>query len=133
VILYVEDDPISQKMIYKMLRHMGYDIIYAETGKEALQKIRRQRPILILMDYHLPGGMDGLEITRRLKDNSDYHDIPVVALTADESSRADFEEAGADAYLNKPIRRGVLLRTITQVLNSTPGTSSDGHFNDYMN
>lgn len=123
MILYVEDNPRSQKMIYKMLRHMGYEIVYAEEGAEALRKIERQRPILILMDYHLPG-MNGLEATQRLKDHSDYHDIPIIALTADETSRADFEAAGADAYLNKPIRRGVLLRTITQLLNATPNRDS---------
>ena len=104
-ILLVEDHALTRKLARNALRSRGHRVIEATTGEEALEKVRQQRPDLILMDLQLPG-MDGLEVTRRLKGDPSTAGIPVVAVTAlaqsedERSARA----AGCVGYITKPIR-----------------------------
>ncbi len=103
-ILVVDDNPDSRELVVKVLRRNGYQMIEAVNGKDALEKAITERPDLILMDRSLPE-MDGNEVTRRLKARQEFHDIPIVALTA-HAMRGDREralEAGCVGYLSKPI------------------------------
>lgn len=103
-ILVVDDNPDSRELVVKILRRNGYQMIEAVNGQDALEKAIAERPDLILMDRSLPQ-MDGDEVTRRLKDRKEFHDIPIVALTA-HAMRGDREralEAGCAGYLSKPI------------------------------
>jgi two-component system cell cycle response regulator DivK len=103
-ILVVDDNPDSRELVVKVLRRNGYQMIEAVNGKDALEKAITEKPDLILMDRSLPE-MDGNEVTRRLKDRKDFHDIPIVALTA-HAMRGDREralQAGCAGYLSKPI------------------------------
>jgi two-component system cell cycle response regulator DivK len=103
-ILIVDDTPVNLKLTRILLTHEGYDVRTAASGEEALQVLEAFKPRLVLADIQMPG-MDGLEMTRRIKGDQRHRDILVVALTAlamhgdEERARA----AGCDGYITKPI------------------------------
>ncbi len=103
-ILIVDDNQDSRELVVKVLKTRGYQTIEAVDGEEALEKAVTERPDLILMDRSLPK-IDGYEVTRRLKGQEEFKDIPIVALTA-HAMRGDREkalEAGCEGYISKPI------------------------------
>ena len=104
-ILVVEDNPMNRKLARNVLRSRGYRVLEATTGEEALQLLQERSPDLVLMDLQLPG-MDGLEVTRKLKANPRTADLPVVALTAHarETDEENARQAGCVGYITKPIR-----------------------------
>ena len=103
-ILVVDDNPTNLKLVSDVLEFDGYRVRKASDAEEAQEIIRSSPPDLILMDIALPG-MDGLTLTRRLKDDPATRHIVIVALTAfamkgdDEKARV----AGCDGYITKPI------------------------------
>jgi CheY-like chemotaxis protein len=104
VIMAVEDNEDNRDLIVKVLSHRGYDVIGVSDGSEALVRLSEVAPDLILMDINLPG-MDGYEVTRRIRHNETFGKIPIVALTA-HAMRGDKEKslaAGCNAYVSKPI------------------------------
>ncbi|MCK5231435.1 MAG: response regulator [Desulfobulbaceae bacterium] len=103
-ILIVEDNGDSRELLAKILKARGWQIIEAVDGEEALQKASAERPDLILMDISIPK-IDGYEVTRRLKGQQDFKNIPIIALTA-HAMKGDREkalQAGCDDYISKPI------------------------------
>lgn len=103
-ILIVEDSPVSLKLTASALRSEGYKVQVASTAEQALSALLSLKPDLILVDIMLPG-MDGLELTRRIKRDSRLHDVTVLALTACdmEGDEERARDAGCDGYLMKPI------------------------------
>ncbi len=103
-ILIVDDNPANMKLIGFVLDSRGYQVRTASDATEAVAVLDGWRPRLILMDLQMPG-VDGFELTRRLKAAADTRDIIIVAVTAyamkgdEERARA----AGCDGYLAKPI------------------------------
>jgi len=103
-ILIVEDNQDNRELLIKILKVKGFRIIEAVDGEDALQKVSVERPDLILMDISIPK-IDGYEVTRRLKNQPDFQDIPIIALTA-HAMKGDREKAlkaGCDGYITKPI------------------------------
>ena len=103
-ILVVDDNPANLKLASILLRLRGYDVRTAPDAEQALKGLGCFRPRLILMDIQLPG-MDGLELTRRLKAAPQTRDIVIIALTA-YAMKGDEERAlaaGCDDYIAKPI------------------------------
>lgn len=103
-ILIVDDNQDSRELVVKILKTRGYHTIEAVDGEEALEKAVAERPDLILMDRSLPK-IDGYAVTKRLKDQKEFKNIPIVALTA-HAMRGDREkalEAGCEGYISKPI------------------------------
>ena len=111
-ILYVEDSPQNRDVVRRYLQGM-YEVIEAEDGEHGVERARRDKPELILMDLSLPR-MDGWEATRRIKADAQTKEIPVLALTAHASreDQARAREAGCDDYLTKPVDRDLLLDAI---------------------
>ncbi|MEA2108107.1 MAG: response regulator [Pseudomonadota bacterium] len=104
VIMAVEDNEDNRDLIVKILSHRGYDVIGVSNGSEALARLAEVAPDLVLMDINLPG-MDGYEVTRRIRDNEVFAKVPIVALTA-HAMHGDREKslaAGCNAYVAKPI------------------------------
>lgn len=103
-ILIVDDNATNLKLVKVLLVKEGYQVQTAADAEEALKLLENSKPRLILMDIQLPG-MDGLELTRRLKTDPGTRDIKILALTAfamkgdDEKAKA----AGCDGYIAKPI------------------------------
>jgi DNA-binding response OmpR family regulator len=103
-ILIVDDTPVNLKLTRILLVNEGYRVLTAASAEEALELLRSYHPDLVLADIQLPG-IDGLELTRRIKQNPKTRDISVVALTAF-SMRGDEQravDAGCDGYITKPI------------------------------
>lgn len=103
-ILIVDDNATNLKLVKVVLTAEGYRVRTANDAEEALRVLESFAPQLILMDIQLPG-IDGLELTRRLKSDPNKKGILVVALTA-YAMKGDEEKAlaaGCDGYLTKPI------------------------------
>lgn len=103
-ILVVEDNTMNMELAVDLLKIHGYEVLSATTGQEALEISAREKLDLILMDVQLPG-MDGLAVTRKLKENPKTKDIPIVALTA-HAMKGDQERIlsqGCTGYISKPI------------------------------
>ena len=103
-ILIVDDNPVNLKLIRVLLAGEGYDVHTAGDADEALRVLKNLSPQLILMDVQLPG-IDGLELTRRLKADPATRDIKILGLTA-YAMKGDREKilaAGCDGYIAKPI------------------------------
>ncbi len=115
-ILVAEDHPINQVVVREMLDELGYPMVLANDGQEALDILAEQTFDLIFMDVQMPR-LDGLEATRRIRQLWPEDGPYIVALTAhtlDEDRRRCFE-AGMDAFLSKPLRLDVLRRTLAEV------------------
>ncbi len=116
-ILIVDDNQLNLKLIRVLLASEGYSVKTAGDAEEAIAMLETAEPDLILMDVQLPG-MDGLELTRRLKSDPERSKIVILALTAyamkgdEEKARA----AGADGYLTKPIDTRTLPTVIATYL-----------------
>src|SRR5579872_4689666 len=116
-ILIVDDTPVNLKLTRILLVNEGYKVLTAGSAEEALELLKSYHPYLVLADIQLPG-MDGLELTRRIKKDEATRDIVVVALTAfamkgDEQKAID---AGCDGYITKPIDTRALGQRIREYL-----------------
>jgi CheY-like chemotaxis protein len=117
IILIVDDNAANLKLARVLLQGEGYEVRTAADAEEAMRVLQTYTPRLILMDIQLPG-MDGLELTRRLKADLATKDIVILALTAyamkgdEDKARA----AGCDGYIAKPIDVGSLPGVIAQHL-----------------
>jgi len=116
-ILIVDDDPLNVKLLKAKLSRNNYMTIEAFNGQECLDKVKTEYPDLILLDLMMPD-IDGFEVTRRLKEDPDTKNIPIIHITALNSSadKAMALEAGADEFLNKPINTEELLTRIRSLL-----------------
>ena len=103
-VLIVEDNELNMKLFRDLLEAHGYNTLQARTGPEALRLAGEHHPDLILMDIQLPE-YSGLEVTRKIKNNSELVDIPVIAVTAF-AMKGDEErirQGGCEDYIAKPI------------------------------
>ncbi len=100
LIMVVEDDSDNRLMLKLMLEMWKYRVLEATDGIEALEKAQQSNLDLILMDVGLPG-MDGFEVTRRLREFEALTNVPIIFLSGYASSQA--EDVGATDYLVKPI------------------------------
>jgi len=118
-VLIVDDNPTNLKLVAYLVRANGYDVDTAGDAGSAQASIATHKPGLILMDLQLPG-IDGLELTRRLKADPATSDIKIVAVTA-YAMKGDEEkalEAGCDDYVTKPIDTRALPATIAKHIGS---------------
>jgi len=116
-ILIVEDNPRNMRLIEMTLSAENYTLLKATDGEEALDMASMERPDLIIMDMRLPK-MDGLEVTRKLRENLAFSHTPIIGVTA-YAMKGDKEkviECGCDAYLSKPINTRELPEMIAEML-----------------
>jgi CheY-like chemotaxis protein len=116
-ILIVEDEESLLKLESILLSSKGYRVTGVRDGLAALSEIEKSRPDLILLDIMMPG-IDGFEVCRRIKENPDTKEIPIVMLTAKKSAadQARGAEVGADAYITKPFKSLKIIDVITGLL-----------------
>jgi two-component system cell cycle response regulator DivK len=122
-VLVVDDNAANVRLLRVLLEREGYEVRTAVHAEDALRILSMFNPRMILMDVQLPG-MDGLELTRRLKADVATKDIVILALTAS-GSMGDKEEAlaaGCDGYVAKPIEVASLPRVIAKYLAAQPAT-----------
>lgn len=116
-ILIVDDDPLNLKLLDAQLSSVRYETILAEDGYTALEKAKTENPDLILLDIMMPG-LDGYEVTERLKENQATKDIPIILITALDETEDKIKglECGADEFLNKPVNTSELLARVKSLL-----------------
>ena len=116
-ILIVDDEKDLVETVVFQLQISGYDAIVAYDGQEGLDKARKEKPDLIILDIMLPK-MDGYKVCGLLKNDSRYTKIPIIMFTAkaQESDIKLAKEVGAEAYITKPFEEEILLGKIKELL-----------------
>ena len=116
-ILLVDDNGQNRRLVQFLLKSRGYIVYEATTGQEALELARTHLQDLIFMDLQLPG-LDGLTVTKILKENDLTRQIPVIALTAFamQGDREKALQAGCDGYIAKPIDTKSFPAAVSQYL-----------------
>ncbi|MEX0943304.1 MAG: response regulator [Pseudomonadales bacterium] len=124
-LLLVEDHEMNREMLTRRLEKLGYKIVSASDGEQAVAMALEEQPDLILMDMSLPV-VDGFEATHRIKASTLTSQIPVIALTAyvHEFDRVRALEAGCDEYETKPIDMNALIGKIERLIGKTSSSSS---------
>ena len=115
-ILVVDDSPDNVFLIQAILEEEGYKIVTASDGRTALAQVEQSLPDLVLLDVMMPG-MDGFEVTKRLRDNTSLPFIPILLITAyDHLSVAKGLDTGADDFIRKPVEVDELLARVRSLL-----------------
>ena len=118
-VLVVDDDEKTVELVKLYLNRDGYRVITAYNGNDALELARKHRPDLIVLDLMLPG-IDGLEVCRILRAESEVPIIMLTALTTDDDRLAGLN-LGADDYVSKPFSPRELAARVRAVLRRLPG------------
>lgn len=121
-ILVVDDEPQIRRSLQVNLESKGYAVITAESAEQALQAFARRTPDVIVMDLLMPG-LDGIELTRRIREQSTVLIIVLSALR-DEGKKVEALELGADDYVTKPFGMEELLARIRSLLRRAAGAHS---------
>jgi len=127
-ILVVDDDKTTRKILGIYLKAKGYDVVYAENGLEAMEKLGTESINLVMTDLNMPY-MDGHELIRTIRADERLKHIPILMVTteADEAERIAAMNAGANGYLVKPVSADMVSENIRNILNEifAKGGSSD--------
>lgn len=117
-ILIVDDQVEVRELVEVTLRSDNYQVFQAKSGEEAIEIARPVRPDLIIMDIMMPGGMDGLEATRALKNDPETKGSIIIILTAkgQEADKKIGLQAGVDDYFVKPFSPLELIEKVEEVL-----------------
>ena len=120
-VLVVDDEPKIARLLRDYLERAGFAVSVAHDGREALMRVRTERPDLVILDLGLPE-LDGLDVTRRLRRDGD---TPIIMLTArdDEIDRVAGLELGADDYVTKPFSPREVVARVRAVLRRRDGSA----------
>lgn len=118
-VLIVEDNPAGMRLMKMALKNPAYRLLEAADGLQALMLARCQHPDLIVMDVRLPK-VDGLEVTRRLRQTPGFGGVPIIAVTASAmgGDRERIIAAGCDEYVAKPVDTQQFPRIVARLLAS---------------
>lgn len=117
-ILVVDDEPLIVQVVTSRLNASGYETVSACDGQEALQKVKSEKPDLIILDVMMPK-LDGYQVCATLKQDVRLQKTPVILFTAksgEEAERIGVQDCGADAYMPKPFEAKTLLAKISELL-----------------
>jgi two-component system cell cycle response regulator DivK len=116
-VLIAEDNPVNRELLRELLEGRGCEVAEACDGEEALEMLERTRPDILLLDLGMPK-LDGFGVMRKIRENAQLADLPVLAVTAF-AMRGDREkalDAGFDGYLSKPINAISLAQELERLL-----------------
>lgn len=117
-VLVVDDEPKLVRLVSEVLTATGYQVSTAASGRAAIEAVALEQPDLVLLDVLMPGGPDGFEVCRRVRD---FSTVPVIMLTA-KAKEVDILrgfDVGADDYLTKPFNAKELVARVKAVLRRT--------------
>lgn len=125
-ILVADDDKLILKMIYEILTGAGHEVVLAQDGTQALEKVNQEKPDLIVLDIILPGLL-GTEILDELKEQRENAEIPVLLISSRFKSMEDdhdlLEQFKGDDFLHKPFQPEDLLDKINELSFGMKGSS----------
>ncbi|MFW5740152.1 MAG: hybrid sensor histidine kinase/response regulator [Myxococcota bacterium] len=128
-VLHIEDDPANRLLVRKILTGAGFEVVDAADGLEGVRMARAQRPDLVLVDLNIPG-LDGYEVTLRLRGDAVLREVPIVAITA-EGDRSTSLAVGCDGFVQKPINARTFASTLKKFLRGgkevVPPDKADAH------
>ena len=116
-VLVIDDNKINRAVVVSYLEQLGFEIDEASNGKLGLEKVESIKPDLILMDLVMPV-MDGFETTQALRNNPQFKDLPIIAISANAMFEAQLSSyrMGCNAFLSKPIDLKLLIKSIAQLI-----------------
>lgn len=120
-IVVADDEPSLGDLLADLLRRLGHDVIVERSGEAALSACAESTPDLVVLDVGMPGEVDGLEATRRLRARPETSRVPILLLTA-RGSEADVAagfDAGASDYLVKPFGAREVTERVSALLEAT--------------
>ncbi len=126
-VLVCDDERHIVRLIQVNLERQGYTVVTAFDGKEGLEKIRSEKPNLVVLDVMMPY-MDGFEVLKTIRREPETENLPVIMLTAKAQDKDVFEgyHYGADMYLTKPFNPMELVTFVKRIAQGTddPGSGS---------
>jgi len=125
-ILIIDDDPDITEAMTVVLENKGYEVRSAQDGDEGMERLKEARPDLIILDVMMRTSQEGFELSRELKHNAQYKDIPILMLTAVKQKKGlDFKSAAGDetwlpveAFLDKPVKPDMLIEKVQDLLSA---------------
>jgi len=119
MVLIVDDESIMVSVLQRHISNAGYDYDVASNGQEALDKISKEPPDMVLLDLMMPG-LNGFETCRRIRANEKTKKLPVIIVTAlhSESDSSDAAGCGANEFLTKPVEGTLLAKRLRHYLGS---------------
>jgi len=126
-ILIIDDDLDITEAMTVVLENRGYEVSSAGDGEQGMEQLKRARPDLIVLDVMMRTTQEGFELSRELKNNAAYRDIPIVMLTGvKQKTGLDFKPAAGDEswlpvdeYLDKPVKPDLLVEKVEHLLRRT--------------
>ncbi len=118
-VLIVDDDPDLAMIMRLVLTHAGFEAHSVLTGKDAMDWLGRRKPDVLLLDLMMPD-INGFTVLRHLRAQDTTHNLPVIILTAkaDQKTRSESQDAGANAFLTKPINSKSLVEHVKKALDA---------------
>jgi len=125
-ILIIDDDPDITEAMTVVLANKGYEVRSARDSDEGMARLKEARPDLIILDVMMRTSQEGFELSRELKHNAQYKDIPILMLTAVKQKKGlDFKSDAGDetwlpveAFLDKPVKPDVLIDKVQDLLST---------------
>ena len=116
-ILIIEDNESNRDLLSFLLEHSRFEVVTATDGVEGVETAVKERPDLILMDIQMPN-LDGLKATRKIRENQQTKDIPIIAVTSYvmPGDREKILSAGCNGYIGKPIDTDTIVDEIKKYL-----------------
>ena len=118
-VLIVDDESIMVSLLQRHVSNAGYDFDVASNGQEALDKINKEPPDIVLLDLMMPG-LNGFETCRRIRANEKTKKLPVIIVTAlhSQSDSSDAASCGANEFLSKPVEGTLLAKRLRHHIGS---------------
>lgn len=120
-VLVLDDDPMVTRLLRSNLELEGFEVEEAWEGNSALQMLRENIPDLLVLDIMMPR-MDGWEVLKQVREDESLKELPIVVLTAkvQDENIARGWRMGADGYITKPFNPVILVKSLLEVIESTP-------------
>lgn len=132
--MIVDDEQAIREALGRKLKREGYEIVTCQNGLDAVRAFHTERPDIVILDIIMPGGMDGLTVSRRIREVSDTPILMLSAQAITEDDIIDGLNAGADEYLAKPVRLNEFVARVAAMLRRASMTNvqteqryDDGH------
>jgi two-component system OmpR family response regulator len=118
-IMVIEDEPDTAEMIAEMMRISGYEVVSYFNSTTAINELKKDKPAVVILDVMMPD-FSGLDVLRRMRQNSEFQNLPVIVVSALNlaSDIKEGLEAGATLYLTKPVSYADLKQAVEDVISS---------------